>query len=219
MHIGLEINNLARKKKINLAELARRIGRDKQSVYEMVKKEDLNTGLLKKIAMALDVPITHFFEDFPLSTELDACDMNEEVYLNSLAEFRRVNKIRQDELAKFLHVSPAFLSQIENGKRKMPSSYLIMLMNNDRGWDASMLVDEKMSRSTSGNYGIIMGSHNANNTIDNRHHYDSLEILKSQVDLLNARIQEKDAQLQAKDAQIQEKDAQIRQLLEILKTK
>lgn len=63
MHIGLEIKKLAREENITLAELGKRIGRNKQSVYEMVEKEDINTGLLRKVALALNVPISHFFCD------------------------------------------------------------------------------------------------------------------------------------------------------------
>lgn len=67
MHIGLEIKELARKENITLAELAKRINRNKQSVYEMVEKEDINTGLLRKVAKALNVPMAHFFSDDPLA--------------------------------------------------------------------------------------------------------------------------------------------------------
>lgn len=59
----MEIKKLAREKNITLAELGKRIGRNKQSVYEMVEKEDINTGLLRKVALALNVPISHFFCD------------------------------------------------------------------------------------------------------------------------------------------------------------
>lgn len=63
MHIGQEIKELARKENITLAELAKRIGKNKQSVYEMVEKEDLNTSLLRSIARALNVPMSHFFSE------------------------------------------------------------------------------------------------------------------------------------------------------------
>ena len=63
MHIGQEIKELARKENITLAELAKRIGKNKQSVYEMVEKEDLNTALLRSIARALNVPMSHFFSE------------------------------------------------------------------------------------------------------------------------------------------------------------
>lgn len=133
--------------------------------------------------------------------------------MNNLSRFREVNKIKQKDLALYLKVSPVFLSQIENGKRKMPLEYLQLLIHNDRGWDTSMLADDSVAVSVRDNSGVIMGSHNSHNTIDNRHYYsDSPDVLRAQIELLDERIKEK-------DAQIKEKDAQIRQLLEILKTK
>ena len=131
--------------------------------------------------------------------------------MNNLSKFREINKIKQKDLA--LKVSPVFLSQIENGKRKMPEDILHQLIDNNCGWDTSMLTDDGVAVSMRDNSGVIMGSHNSHNNIDNRHYYsDSPDVLKAQIDLLDERIKEK-------DAQIKEKDAQIRQLLEILKTK
>ena len=147
--------------------------------------------------------------------------------MNNLSKFREINKIKQKDLALYLKVSPVFLSQIENGKRKMPEDILHQLIDNNCGWDTSMLTDDGVAVSMRDNSGVIMGSHNSHNNIDNRHYYsDSPDVLKAQIDLLDerikekdAQIKEKDAQIKEKDAQIKEKDAQIRQLLEILKTK
>lgn len=47
MSIGLKIKELASKKNITLADLAKRLGKTKQAVYEMVEKEDVNTSILK----------------------------------------------------------------------------------------------------------------------------------------------------------------------------
>lgn len=63
MSIGLKIKELAGKKNITLADLAKKIGKTKQAVYEIVEKEDVNTALLRKLSDVFNVPIGYFFED------------------------------------------------------------------------------------------------------------------------------------------------------------
>ena len=64
MHIGLKIKQLVELKKISPQELARKIGKkSKQSIYDYYKKESIDTAVLQKIADALEIPITAFFED------------------------------------------------------------------------------------------------------------------------------------------------------------
>lgn len=63
MSIGLKIKELADRKNITLADLAKRIGKTKQAVYEMVDKEDVNTSILRKLSGEFHVPISYFFED------------------------------------------------------------------------------------------------------------------------------------------------------------
>mgnify|MGYP002073755009 FL=1 len=54
---------MASKEKLTLADLAKRLGKTKQAVYEMVEKEDVNTAILKKLCSEFNVPINYFFED------------------------------------------------------------------------------------------------------------------------------------------------------------
>lgn len=56
--------------------------------------------------------------------------------------FREVNSISQKELAEYLQVSPAYLSQVENRKRGLSEEKLSKLINNTKGWDVSMLIIE-----------------------------------------------------------------------------
>lgn len=63
MSIGLKIKELASKKNITLSDLAKRIGKTKQAVYEIVEKEDVNTAILRKLSEVFNVPIGYFFED------------------------------------------------------------------------------------------------------------------------------------------------------------
>lgn len=51
-----------------------------------------------------------------------------------LKQFRKTNKITRSELAAFFGVSEPFISQIENGRAKLPEQKAELLMNNDRGW-------------------------------------------------------------------------------------
>lgn len=55
--------------------------------------------------------------------------------------FRLKNNIKQQELATYMGVSSAFISQLERGKRPMPEDMLKKLINNPHGWDTSMLIN------------------------------------------------------------------------------
>jgi len=54
-------------------------------------------------------------------------------YLN-LRAFRKSNSLTQDDIAAYLGVTKAFISQVENGRVAMPEDKLYKLMSNDRGW-------------------------------------------------------------------------------------
>lgn len=69
-----------------------------------------------------------------------------------LHSFRKVNKLKQEDLAKYLNTTRAFISMIETGVSKLPSEKLSLLLNNTQGWDTKMLVD---------NGGIYAGNNNA----------------------------------------------------------
>lgn len=62
MKIGLKIKELMIQENIEVSELAKKIGKTKQAVYDMLDKEDVNTSLLKQLATVFNVPITTFFE-------------------------------------------------------------------------------------------------------------------------------------------------------------
>jgi len=61
--VGLKIKELITEKKVNVPELAKLIGKTKQSVYGYLDKEDIDTSILRKIAEVLEVPVSSFFED------------------------------------------------------------------------------------------------------------------------------------------------------------
>ena len=61
--IGLVIKELMLKQNIEVADLAKRLGKTKQAVYDMLDKEDVNTSLLRELAAIFNVPITIFFDN------------------------------------------------------------------------------------------------------------------------------------------------------------
>lgn len=69
-----------------------------------------------------------------------------------LRAFRKANKLKQEDLAKYLNTTRAFISMVETGASKLPPEKLSLLLNNTQGWETSMLV---------GNGGIYAGNNNA----------------------------------------------------------
>lgn len=63
MHIGHKIKELADKQKLSAQRIGDAIGISKQAVYDIYQKEDINTGILKQIAILLGEPISVFFDD------------------------------------------------------------------------------------------------------------------------------------------------------------
>lgn len=55
--------------------------------------------------------------------------------------FRKFNGLTQEEVADFLGVKKAFISQIETGRVDLPDEKFYRLLNNDKGWDVTLLQD------------------------------------------------------------------------------
>ncbi len=62
IHIGNKIRNLVDLKKIPIADFASKIQKSTTAVYDIYKKEDINTALLKYISDVLDVPMSYWFD-------------------------------------------------------------------------------------------------------------------------------------------------------------
>lgn len=56
-----------------------------------------------------------------------------------LDEFLYKNRLKSSDLVEFWGVTKGVVSQILNGTTKLPTKRLEELLNNDRGWDTSML--------------------------------------------------------------------------------
>ena len=74
----------------------------------------------------------------------------------SFRAFRKSNFLTQEEVADFLGVKKAFISQIENGRVALPDDKLFRLLQNDKGWDTTLLVGK----------GTVIGD---GNTVNNGH--------------------------------------------------
>lgn len=59
-----------------------------------------------------------------------------------LEDFLYKNRLKSSDLVEFWGVSKGVVSQILNGTTKLPTKRLELLLNNDRGWDVSMLTEE-----------------------------------------------------------------------------
>ena len=58
-----------------------------------------------------------------------------------IKQFRKRNKLKQEELAEYLGVTRAFISMVETGASKLPTEKLNLLVSNTHGWDTSMLIN------------------------------------------------------------------------------
>ena len=58
-----------------------------------------------------------------------------------IKQFRKRNKLKQEELAEYLGVTRAFISMVETGASKLPTEKLNLLVSNPHGWDTSMLIN------------------------------------------------------------------------------
>lgn len=90
MSIGQKIKNLASQKNITLAELAKRLGKTKQAVYEMVEKEDVNTSILRQCIEIFRVPSSYFFDDGNNSQEKTTQESSNDIeyYKNEVARLQ-----------------------------------------------------------------------------------------------------------------------------------
>lgn len=113
-----------------------------------------------------------------------------------LHAFRKVNKLKQEDLAKYLNTTRAFISMIETGVSKLPSEKLSLLLNNTQGWDTKMLVD---------NGGIYAGNNNAGDV--------NVQIGQNRV---NARKKDSDEATQI--AVLEKENQMLREQIEFMKT-
>lgn len=113
-----------------------------------------------------------------------------------LRAFRKANKLKQEDLAKYLNTTRAFISMVETGASKLPSEKLSLLLNNTQGWETSMLV---------GNGGIYAGNNNAGD-------------VNFQIGQNRAGNRPKDGDAATQIAVLEKENEMLREQLEFMKT-
>lgn len=110
-----------------------------------------------------------------------------------LHAFRKVNKLKQEDLAKYLNTTRAFISMIETGVSKLPSEKLSLLLNNTQGWDTKMLVDNGgiyAGNNNAGDVNVQIGHHNqADNRPKDEDAATQLAVLKKENQMLREQIE------------------------------
>ena len=89
MNIGLRIKELANKEKLEIPEIAEKLGKSKQAVYDMLSKQDLSTSVLRELSVILRVPITAFFQD---NNDFDSDNSIQEKLELAYQEIERLKK-------------------------------------------------------------------------------------------------------------------------------
>ena len=59
--------------------------------------------------------------------------------MTPFAKFMSINNLKRKDIASFLSVSGAFITQISSGDRPLPEEKLAIIKANAYGWDTSML--------------------------------------------------------------------------------
>lgn len=63
--------------------------------------------------------------------------------MTPFAKFMSINNLKRKDIASFLGVSGAFITQISSGDRPLPEEKLAMIKANAYGWDTSMLTEQE----------------------------------------------------------------------------
>ncbi|MBT9871959.1 hypothetical protein GPL06_03840 [Bacteroides salyersiae] len=93
MNIGLRIKELASKEKLEIPEIAEKLGKSKQAVYDMLSKQDLSTSILRELSGILRVPITAFFQE---NNDFDSDNSIQEKLELAYQEIERLKKENEE---------------------------------------------------------------------------------------------------------------------------
>lgn len=63
-------------------------------------------------------------------------------------EFIKINKLKKKDIAEYLNVSAAFITQLVQGSRSVPEDSIALIKANDK-WDTSMFCDKYLLSSKS----------------------------------------------------------------------
>ena len=115
-----------------------------------------------------------------------------------IKQFRKRNKLKQEELAEYLGVTRAFISMVETGASKLPTEKLNLLVSNPHGWDTSMLINGSIyaGNNNVGDVNVQIGQNRASG--DAHASGDSsmeLAVQEKENEMLRERLKDKDDQL------------------------
>ena len=111
IHFGKRIKELSETKNLSVKELSQMTGKTTQSIYDIFRKEDLGTDVLKQFADALKIPIVHFFLESPSSLHTESGKPKERV--NSIVENTSVHFNSVGDCEKELDKALAIIQQME----------------------------------------------------------------------------------------------------------
>ena len=144
-------------------------------------------------------------------------------YVN-MKGFRVMNDLSQKEVAEYLEVSIAFISAVERGQAKLPAEKLVRLLENDREWETSPLLEEAdrgmrihNDRRSIGNN--IEGEFNAPVHNNNYHGFSDEEFeneLKRRTELKDQQIASLEAEIESLRLQLDREISRNERLMGIL---
>lgn len=98
-HIGRKIKELVERKKMSVEELASKLQKSHTAIYDIYKKQDINTELLTQISEVLDVPISYWFQEDDIS---HVTDNTEEKYsktnISYIVDLRNQLKVKDSQI-------------------------------------------------------------------------------------------------------------------------
>lgn len=114
-----------------------------------------------------------------------------------LHTFRKANKLKQKDLAKYLNTTRAFISMVETGVSKLPAEKLSLLLNNPHGWDTSMLIDGGIyaGNNNAGDVNVQIGQNRAGSRPKDGDAVTQMAVLEKENEMLREQLKDKEAQI------------------------
>lgn len=94
MNIGLKIKELMSKEKMDTPTLAKKMGKTKQAVYDMLEKEDVNTSLLRQLSDIFKVPVTFFLAEEQENGNQEELDLLRHEVVALKEEIKRLKELK-----------------------------------------------------------------------------------------------------------------------------
>lgn len=94
MNIGLKIKELMSIEKMDAPTLAKKMGKTKQAVYDMLEKEDVNTAILRQLSDIFKVPVTFFFAEEQENGNQEELDLLRHEVVALKEEIQRLKELK-----------------------------------------------------------------------------------------------------------------------------